>query len=435
MDYRIPKINFLLVFFLLTLLKNYKIPSYYDYLLMFILVIAIAVNLFQLLRLKKITSGLDFYKIPVTFWVVSVIFLLLTSVYSRFGAVQGLIQLSFYYGPLLLISLYTYIKVKRSGTQYLNQFFRQFMVVMNFFSVMNLYQIIFNQPLLVGFLSEQMYIKQSWTIGTDAYRTISVFGNPIVAGLFFVVLFVCNVYFLKSGTLKIILQSVLLINIYSTDARSAWLALSIVLLLMFMHKLPTLQIKKLKISKKNLLPLYVAFCTLVAVLIFFMINFTQIVTTITDRFGDALTSNSTDISNLQRVGTIKLIFDNFQNDGFIQQLFGNGVFSAQSFMLQNTVAIKGFGTTDNQYMTWLYEFGLVGVVLIFIVIASLLLKLYKKPSNPIKNASFYGLITVLIIVFFFEGISPSWTDVSVILGILGVALSVRKDKQSEETVQ
>ncbi|UYV54086.1 O-antigen ligase family protein [Priestia megaterium] len=415
--FKIPKINFLTVLFLLSILKNYKVPSAFDYVIILLILGAIALNVFPVF--KYTDNSMKINKLTVFVWVISFAFLIGTSLYLDTRKYFMTVYLPFY-----LISFYSYIKVIKMGHEFSFQFFKQFLIVMNVFSIFNLYQVVFRKPLLLNLLADKFYTFQYGALGTGEFRTISVFGHPIVCGLFFVMAFICNIYILKSGILKNVLQLLLIINVYSTGSRSSWISLVVILGIMIIPKLSGLKIKKIKLTKSNIFSLYSSFCILIVGFFFLVINFSNITQAIVDRFGSSLSANSTDVSNTQRIGTLNLIFKNFEYNDIIHQLFGNGVSAANKFMAQNRVVIQDFLTTDNQYLTILHDFGLVGLSFVFILLISFLINTIKRGSTVVHKISLYFMIVIAIDSFFFESVG-GWLDLLVMMSAITTFLSIR----------
>jgi len=423
---RLPKINFLFILFVVTILQNYKIPLPFGYIFMGLAFLAILKNVIPNITINN--SDIKLKKEAILVILASFVLLIGNSV--LLGSIKyGLIL----YFPFYLTVFLTLIMILKHGINYIYQFLRQFLYTLNILSVINLYQVIFHKPILLNFLIEKYYNFQLSAIGTTEFRTISVFGHPIVCGLFFTVAFVFNFFILQKGKPTFyIIQSILLVNIYSTHSRSAWLSLVITTLIMLIIQKPKLNFVGIALKKKNLLFYYLAFCVSIVVFVVFMANFTDIKNEIIVRFGDSLSSNSKDLSNLQRTGTIKLILNNFSHSDFINQLFGNGVGMSAYFMRHHTVAIQNFLTTDNQYLTWLYEFGLFGLLVISILLCLLFLNSIRRNKSPYQKATYYSVVVLLIEMFFFDAMGD-WTDLKLFLGISVILLSVRGKSELRET--
>ncbi|WP_445506784.1 O-antigen ligase family protein [Niallia sp. 03190] len=415
-----PRINFLIIFFLLTILKNYKVPSAYDYFLVFVIFVALILNVFPIIKYKN--KGFEVNRLSLFIWGITFAFLTIsTFVYDQKKS------FIFAFTPFFLTSLYVYIMIMKFGEKFKKQFLTQFMIVMNIFSILNLYQVVFHKPFLLGLLADKFYMYQYSAIGTSSFRTISVFGHPILFGLFLIFAFVCNLFLLKSGMWKYLLQVIVVLNIYSTGSRSSWIAFSLVLMLLLVLKLFSFKKINVKITRKNILSMYLSFCIILTGIGFLIINISTIANTIMTRFGDSLSNNSTDISNLQRTGAIELIMHNISESSLLHQLFGNGMFSVSNFMLNHPIIIKNFASTDNQYLTWLYEYGILGLLLMIIWIISLLLtNIVKHPTTKYNKICFYLLIVVSLELYFFEGIGAAWTDLSILIGFSVAVLSIKQ---------
>jgi hypothetical protein len=231
---------------------------------------------------------------------------------------------------------------------------------------------------------------------------MSVFGHPIIGGLFFVIAFLLNIYIIKSP-IKYIFQIILLVNIYSTKSRSAWIALSIVIILYGIIQLKNKRVMKLSLTYKKLFYVFVSLIILFIGSIYLFSNINTLINSIMTRFGDSLTlgTNSTDGSNLQRTMTISAILSNQFNGKVIHLFFGNGLTSSVDFMLSHQMVIPNFNTTDNQYLTWLYDLGLLPLIVYFSILIYLIRNLFKNRSWLCELSSL-GLIALSVEIFFFE---------------------------------
>ncbi|MEJ9263616.1 hypothetical protein P4517_34150, partial [Bacillus thuringiensis] len=205
----------------------------------------------------------------------------------------------------------------KNGARYGEQVFIQLTKILNVLSVLNLIQVVLHRPLLSGFFTEQMDKYQYWAYGTGDFRPVSVFGHPIVSALFFSILVICNLYILK-GNLKYPLQIVALVNVYASQSRSAWIALAIIVCLYFIKNYRIKKIKRnVRFTYSQLLKIYVSLVIVICGFGLVALSSDSIISSIIERFGDSLSGNSKDISNLQRTGTLSLINTYmFQQDMF-----------------------------------------------------------------------------------------------------------------------
>ncbi|MGG1911795.1 hypothetical protein ABFY54_07010 [Priestia megaterium] len=416
-EVKLPKVNMIILLFISFILANYKHGLMIHYLLFLICFCSIFL---ALLRGIKLNEEFGINKNLIIFYII----LFLAFTFNSLSIIEIKVFIDKYL-IICLIIIHGSIQFNKYGRKYGEQFFYQFTILMNIFSFLNIFQLVFHRPMLMMFLTDKMNEYQDFAYGTSAFRTISVFGHPIVSGLFFSLMFICNMYTIK-GKFKYPLQMLALINIYSTLSRSAWIALSIVLLFYCIKKFRVGNIFNYQVKKsftyKELLVSY----SIIVFSIFFVgllfMNFDQIVNTIISRFGNSLSSNSNDLSNLQRVGTIDLIIAQMFSSGIFDFFFGNGLGSVGNFMAQHPVVIQGFRTTDNMYLTIFFELGAISLIGYFVFLIISIFRFICFKQNWLYELSSLWFIFITIEIFFFEGIG--WGVVGTVWAFTLLILSI-----------
>ncbi|ARO63098.1 Uncharacterized protein B5E39_0577 [Bacillus cereus] len=349
-----PKFNMIILLFLTYIMSTYKYGEVVHY-VMFIVLLA--------LILKMLTKGFDKNnEISISKGIL--IFCIIVLVFFLFRSIFKLDELKAFlknYSVIYFIFFYSLLMFYKNGTRYGEQFFIQFTKVLNILSILNLIQIILHKPLLAKFFTEQMNNYQYWAYGTSEFRPVSVFGHPIVSAVFFSLLVICNFYILK-GNLKYPLQIVAIMNVYATQSRSAWIALAVIVCIYLIKNFRFKKLKKnVRITHNQLIKIYISIIIVICGTGLLVISSDSIISTIIERFGDSLNRNSTDISNLQRTGTLHLINSYMLQQDIIRLLFGHGLGNVGEFMYLNTVVIPNFTTTDNMYLTFFFELGILSL--------------------------------------------------------------------------
>lgn len=319
------------------------------------------------------------------------------------------------YIQFYVLFFYLIMKFSKLGMNYVEQAVKFFAIMVNILAFLNIYQIVFHYPLLINFMKLAQY-NFNYNFGSTIYRTMSIFGHPIVAGLFFVLAFFCNLYIIKNIWIEFFVQILLLVNIYSTQARSVWIALVIGLLMY-----GTLWLKKMTFQEKKKHSSIFFVCIGVVVLfgiVLFHNQFSFVLSQITGRFGDSLSSDSTDLSNLQRTLTIKELLIQVNHSNFFQIIFGHGMGTSSQWMLQNPMILSNFSTTDNQYLSFVYDFGYFGVTVFLAFLTRLVL---MKKRNWIQSLSSICILIIGITIIFFEGFN--WQNVAFVFGFFSISAS------------
>ena len=330
------------------------------------------------------------------------------------------------YVTIFISFLYCQLCIQKFGKIFIYTFLKQLCIFLNIAAVLNLYQIFFHVPYIYNI----NIIKHVGMLGTNNYRPCSVFSHPIIWAFFIVVCLVMNRIFIKKKYYYF-LQVFLLINLYFTKSRSIWIAFVLTIVIYIL-----VNGKNLLVSffhKKRPAFLYIYFAFLAAALLIYMVKFgSTLIFDIASRFGDSLSLSSTDVSNLQRVGTLNYGINYLLNlNNYKILLFGNGMGFSKIFMMEHPVIIKDFTTTDNMYLTIILDFGILMFALVCIFFILNLKRIIKKDSNnDVYLSSCYLVFVNMISIFFFENIG--WTSIDVFLGVLLSILVLKKDYFDQE---
>lgn len=330
-----------------------------------------------------------------------------------------------------VIFLFLYYKLKIYGTKYILTFYRLFMITTNFFACLNIYEIITKTSMFSKFLTTDLKDFQAVFYGTQYFRTTSIFMHPILYGLFLTVLFWCNKYLIKSKW-KYLLQLNVIINLYYTKSRSAWLAFAIILVVYYLKFILTQsQHKKIRLTNKRMFIISFACIFIFISSIYFKNNIVNVIDSITNRFISVLDDSYGDGSRLQRLGAINVIYQGMKKECPLTFLCGNGINSSRAFMQHNTILISGFTSADNQYATFFYEFGLIGLLTFIAINVVAFIKFIKsKKIDDISNLSILCLLSIAIDIFFFDGFR--WTSVAIFLVAIITFVCANKLERGEQ---
>ncbi|OJG69930.1 hypothetical protein RV11_GL001833 [Enterococcus phoeniculicola] len=384
-----------------TILIRYTITSSIVYFYMFFLILSILTTII----LKKIeTKKKNIYLIILASFIACYTIVISTSeidyVLKRY--------MIFY-----LVLIYCLIKFVQLDYFFAEKTYYSLSIMLNIFSVANLYQTIFKVPLLKDYM-DLIETGFYYHFGESSFRTMSVFNHPIISGLFFIFLFFINFYTIKKKSIMIILQSLAILNIYTSQSRSSWLAFIFVCVLYItINKKDILK----NLFKLNVpLSLHIIRFSLLLLFIAFIFLFGEsVVASVIKRFGDSLSLNSTSGSNLQRLSTMNLILNHMFSQNLIRIFLGFGGGTVSLFMLNNPILIDNFSTPDNHYLTLFYEFGIIGLLFYISLILYIIYKFYsKKNRHWTVNLSFLCFMTINFEFIFFE----AWPVVLVMLAFL-----------------
>jgi O-antigen ligase len=96
-----------------------------------------------------------------------------------------------------------------------------------------------------------------------------------------------------------------------------------------------------------------------------------------------------------RVDQIKWAIEHFKNDGIVKAIFGNGTHAAIRNITKEIGPLMGtqdIRPIDNSYFTLLYDNGILGLIVYFMVFISPLFTILKKYSNKLLWWSLFAFI-------------------------------------------
>lgn len=326
-----------------------------------------------------------------------------------------------------IVSIYTFVifilfNINVENKSYMITFYKYFTIIFNIFNIIDLYEAFTKTNLFFNFILPKM----ATSYGIVGFRAYSIFLHPIVYGMMLVILFWCNKFILKNRFNKLVLQIIVIVNLFFTQARSAWIAFAVTIILycskVIITKIRTriktktktkIKIHNSKIASIKICITIFALLVITICIIIFSKNIVDIWGLIYKKFITATSDSYGDVSRLQRLGTITDIEQYMFNNGSINFLFGNGFGTMTDFMKNIYVVIMNFPTSDNQYLSIFYEFGFVGLFLYITIIVSVIIKFFKNDISDINNLPILSFLIISVSMFFFE--SFRWTDVFILL--------------------
>lgn len=380
------KINVIFIFFVFCILSSYiyvgRLYIIYD-----VFLAILSIIFFWERRKIKINRGFVF--------LISLILCenIISTLINVTPLKTGIYNYVYYYG-LIFIFICLIMKNK-----YQNKFLTYFGMMMIPVNIYGVFEFLSKRSFINQFINSGAKDYQVYAFLSSNYRPFSVFVNPLVYGNILVCLFWIYKYLYKRNKFIIFLQLLTLLDLYSTQSRSAWVAF---VATYFIYLVGKLNFSKIKVKKNTLfkkaISLIIVFSLLIIFYKYITFGFTQIYT----RFSTVFGTQSTDVSKLQRLGTINLIKNYMFNSGILKIFFGNGFGSVNNFMANNLVLIPGFNTTDNQYVSYFFEFGLIGLLLYVILIIKVIYHYITYKYDDFYKV--YDLIFLCICVnmFFYE---------------------------------
>lgn len=235
---------------------------------------------------------------------------------------------------------------------------------------------------------------------TDSYnyRVRSLFVHPIVYGNILAFALCINIFLFQNNKFQILNFILLTINIIFTKARSVWVLCGLLLLFMLCYTY-----KNIKDNDKQKKKFIIIFYIVISFLIFLVVLalsgiYIPVLDMIISKFKDLAGSDSIN----QRTGVIPLLLGKFNNGSIYNILFGNGAHSSKIVMKYETVTISNFGTVDNEWLSILYDFGMVTFIF-FIILYIKMIKNIFKTNNILLLFVSLVLVIFLSLYFAFDG--------------------------------
>ena len=249
--------------------------------------------------------------------------------------------------------------------------------------------------------SRQLMVAQ---LGSSAARVRLIFIHPIICAVFMVFFWLCLIYRpFRIKILNIVIGVLLIVSILGTQSRSSWIAFMCVTLIAICKRVRKRHFTLNDICRGILL------ATICILLI--LIRWEKMYSAFSVWWGRWTAGlNITNAANFNRLTMIKIGINDWKEAGIISKLFGRGATYALDYLKRHT--IRGWNTAvDNQYLTILMNFGLVGEA-IFTLLGIKISVLTLKTKDA--HIEFWGLVCISMFIssFFYEMLS--WTMVTML---------------------
>lgn len=373
----------------------------------------------------------DKYYMDICFLVLNIVFIILNvyiSKYELMGIIYILLLTTFYYITNRSISviryfLYiclaytTYLVLKKILQDDRNALISPFVITNLFCIIVSITEVVFKRNYFIELLGESN--PGSYQSG---YRLSGITTHPLIFAsilLLFVVIFF-SYYINTHKYIYIGLCITDCVLIILTQSRSSMLALCVIIL---MYLLYIIRPQK-RIVVRTILSLI---C--VIIVIFFTVLISIISRNILYQFTYSrfleLFSSATSGSLYQRLGSIGFIINELKSLS-IKDFVGHGYGNLISYLYNNKIFFvnPNFFTVDNQYVTWIYDIGIINTCLIIIYIMYLLVKSLRKHIY----VTFYILLSIAMMIFFFE-----FTSYYILLILFPIPFSFYYSMQKDNT--
>lgn len=330
---------------------NYDFISYMGNNLSFLYDVFIIISLgyLRIMKTKKYNVTIDRSKKIYLIYFFIIILICTIMKFNDLGVIL-------YFLRIMLLSLLCYRTIEIYGEAYIFSFFIGISKMMFILNIISILELVTKNQFLYNHLAA---VKAEQVISTTS-RLSSVFSHPIVYGNMLVITLAIILTLKNRFNKKYYFISIILImvNLYYTQSRSSWIAcICLIIMMIFLNLLSKKQITIKGILKKFLI-VAVVLCSIFA----FRQIINEAITNISYRFSF---QDGSELSMNQRLGTMNNIMNNLM-DNKSRILIGNGINSIHDFMLDHYVQIADFASADNQYLTFIYDLGLMFTIITII---------------------------------------------------------------------
>lgn len=246
------------------------------------------------------------------------------------------------------------------------------------------------------------------TVNRMSSRIDSIFLQPIIAAVIFLVGILLTCYLYNNTLRKICMLAILIIGLILTQSRSV-LVIAVLILICYM-------IKKIKFYSKGLTYNQIVIWSLALVVLFFIIiefyNFNS--SFLKGIFNDrTLDSHGQDISYSWRHTMIDLFLNNVSFTDF-NTYFGNGYHASVQLIKSlnfNWLFYYSFNVVDNEYVSIFYDCGLMGLfVYILLMLANVIS--YIRSKNEFSIVLSLIVLAIFAESYFFDALD--WCNITFI---------------------
>lgn len=272
---------------------------------------------------------------------------------------------------------------------------RDFGMFLNFFSV---FEVIFHRNPLNVLLHRDMDSGSMFTL--PQIRCQSIFNNPIIYAVFIVVVwsvFLCYPY--KSVKKNVVMTVITLVTILGTGSRSSWIPFFVITIYFCLQNYMRFKGVWLTVERRKRNVLVGLGIASFVVFGWLLVNKYMY---ILERMSFEHIFNGT--AATIRKGNIVNIIHAYMTEGSMgSRVFGTGMGGAATVVHNNPI-LGWDSVPDNQYLTFLYDYGILSLLCLMVIGGVVLLCSWKERENAFSKVALYMGIELAISLFFWEGL-------------------------------
>lgn len=276
-------------------------------------------------------------------------------------------------------------------------------------AILGCYEFVTHSAVFMKVVAVESRMYMQINIGTSSMRVRSIFLHPTICGVFMTLAWLCVLFMpYKKNWLNYLAKITIFLCLLGTQSRSNWIAFVIINLLYIWKKYKK---KGISFEKKDIVRAVILLVTTLIIAIIFNEYIRNIYQLVINRWIAGLDSNNA--GNYNRVTMIKMGLEEWINFGIPEKIFGAGSGYAKAFLLKHP--IRGWNSAvDNQYLTVLLDFGLLGLIF-FLCLAGYIFRKVMVDDNEINQLCGLSLLSMFISTFFYE-MFP-WITVTLIFSL------------------
>lgn len=276
-------------------------------------------------------------------------------------------------------------------------------------SGIGLYEFLTKTSVFMKFITVESKIIMQSALGTASARVRTIFIHPIICAVYTTIFWLCLLHKpYKIKWVNVFAGGCILLSLVGTQSRSSWIAFLAVTLIFCVKKLCC---KKIVIKRKEIVSVISIIIILLLLGYFLRDNIINVVEVVTKRWMNGLDANHA--ATFTRVSMIKRGWNDWKSAGGGRKFLGAGF--GYALKLLKSHSIRGWDTAvDNQYISILLDYGLVGLIFFLYLIFSVMKKTVLTENDAVQ---FWGLciLSMCISTFFYEMFS--WITVMMLFCI------------------
>lgn len=319
-----------------------------------------------------------------------------------------------------IVNIISLLIMAKSNDVNMDIFYKVFMIFINILCLFGIYEFIFKYNIFNEYLvvNNGDFVDLSLTTFRN-YRVFTIYTHPIVFGNTLIVAFLICKSKIVNIYIRCFSYTLIVINILLTKSRSSWIAFFIVVILINFKKIRSSN-RKIKLNKM-MLSIFGVIVFIISYIIFYE-QFMSVVSFIFNRFSE-LVDGQGSISKDQRLGAIRFILEKISSGHILNLLFGYGIGSSKN-LFANVTLLANIATTDNQFLSIIYDFGIIGF-LFFIFISIKVIYVFIKTNSKILSNSCLIYIGIIVNSFFYT--IDGWASIMILLA-LSIFEIINKEK-------